>query len=276
MPRTRDWIPGNLVQVLAFGRYKVGKTWGALTFPRPNVMDFDRGIATARNPNFVKQHGMRDIIYEQFTDKVGRGGIPLTHDAFDGACRYFDEWMAPAKRDQFDTWVVDSGTTLSNCAMHKAVILLGGSKLSIKSETHKEAKAYGVVIPRIQDYGAERSMMEQFVFMVRDSGKHVVMICHEKDLTNKQGDTIATVPLLTGRSIESIPIMFDEVWNIRAKPEGTGRKFYIQTMPDGLRNLGSRYGVPDGIKFEWDTINQALNTIRAIQLKQATEAREAK
>ena len=281
MPSILDWEPGKLVQALVFGRYKTGKTWGALTFPRPNVMDFDRGIATARNPEFVKKHGLKtDLIFEQFTDKFDKRGVPTTHDAFDAACVYFDKWMGVGYRDKFDTWVVDSGTTLSRASKYKAIILLGGSdavaQFGQKSGTHAAAKKHGLIIPKVQDYGAERSMMEQFVGMVCDSGKHVLFLCHMKELSDKAGNLTDIVPLLTGQSVEVVPIMFDEVWITRTKPVGMEREYYLQTKPDGLRNCGSRYGLPEGTAFEWNAIETALGKIRAEQLKQAAEAKEKK
>jgi hypothetical protein len=110
MPNTKDWVPGKMIQVLVYGPKGSGKTWGALTFPRPNIMDFDKGIATVRHPAFVKKHGLLSIQYEQFTEKKMRGPIPLDHNAYDDACRYFDEWMAADKVDTFDTWVIGSST----------------------------------------------------------------------------------------------------------------------------------------------------------------------
>ena len=274
MPNTIDWEPASKVIALVYGRFKTGKTWGALTFPRPNVIDLDRGIATSRNPEFVKKYGMRSIEYDQFKDKYGPGGVPLTHDAFDTACVYFDKWMKPGYVEKFDTWVLDSGTTLSRAAMHKAIILLGGSSLSIKSATHTEAKATGLVVPRIQDYGAERSMVTQFIQQLVESGKHVLVLCHEREIMGDSGRTKSIVPLLTGKGVEEIPLMFDEVWCTRVRPKGESREYYLQTKPDGLRNLGSRYGVPDGIAFEWGAINSALSNIRNTQREQAKKAKE--
>src|ERR1041385_3369247 len=76
-------------------QFKIGKTWGGLTAPRPVFFDFDRGVATARNPDFVKEYGLRWVFYETFEEKNLRKGIPFTANAFDDACRFFDAWMSP-------------------------------------------------------------------------------------------------------------------------------------------------------------------------------------
>lgn len=284
MPSTLDWTPTEALQILLFGRYKTGKTFGALTFPRPVVLDFDRGIATSRNPEFVKKWGLRDIQYEQFTDKVDSKGIPLSYDAFDTACRYFDEWMklsgtwkgAPTGRDRFDTWVIDSGTTLSTLANSKAIILLGagGGKTKAASSTWAQAKNTGLIAGTKQDYGAERSMMEQFIKMVKDSGKHVILISHEKELRDNDGLITDVVPTFTGQSVERIPLMFDEVWRAESRPEGMSRRYHVRTHQFGTYKVGTRYGVPDETLWNFDAVTGALATIRSEQLAQAKKAKE--
>ncbi len=276
MPLIADWQPSDPVQILVYGQSKIGKTWGALTAPRPVVFDFDRGVATARSPDFIKAHGMRWIFYETFAERQMKRGVPLNHNAFDDACKFFDEWMKPSGKwkspsdgktydvgnDMFDTFVIDSGTTLSEIAQYKGVIVLGGMKLS---HTHDQAIKTGVLIPRIQDYGTERSLVEQFVDMVKDSGKNVILLCHEKESVDDNGIVKAVVPMLTGKSAETVPLKFDEVYNLRARKKGPDIVRYLQTSADGLRKVGSRYGIPNESPWNWDTIETALNKIKDAQ-----------
>lgn len=273
MPYVADWQPSDPVQLLVFGQAKTGKSWGALTFPRPVVFDFDNGVATARNPEFVAANGLRPIFYEVFAETSQRNGIVQNPHAFDDACRFFDEWMKPSGKwkdratgkihdvgkDLFDTFVIDSGTTLSELAQHKAVSVLGTMKLS---KTMEDAMRHGVLVPRIQDYGSERSLVEQFIDMVRDSGKNCVLICHEKEVTNEAGNLTGIVPLLTGKSAESVPLKFDEVYNLRVQKKGPNVVRSLQTAPDGLRKVGTRYGIPDGSQWNWDTVQAALKSIK--------------
>lgn len=284
MPYLEDWQPTNPVQILVYGKSKVGKTWGAYTFPRPVVMDFDRGAATARNPEFVKQYGLRHIFFENFIEKNMKQGVPLSYEAWDNSCRFFDEWMKPngrwsgsdgkmyeVGRDKFDTWVIDSGTTLSELAQYKAVILMGKMKLS---HSHEIALKQGLLVPKIQDYGSERSLVEQFVDMVKSTDKNVVLICHEKEITDDNGNTVEIVPLLTGKSAETVPLKFDEVYNLRAKKRGAETVRLLQTEADALRKVGSRYGVPNESPWNWDSISTTLKSIKDEQRKQAAAAKE--
>ena len=267
MPNTKDYRIGTIFQAMVYGGTGVGKSFGAMTFPRPNVIDFDNGIAVARHPEFVKKYGIRSIEYETFTEKGSQQkGVILTHNAFDDACRYFDTWMAAGKRDQFDTWIVDSGTTLSQAALNKAIILLGGGGFSgVKSSTHDEAKRTGLVFPKIQDYGSERSLVEQFIDMVKSSGKHFVFICHEKEVSDKDGNLMQVVPLLTGKGATSVALKFDEVYRVYVKRRGPDVMRVVQTESDFLRMARSRYGIPNDTDWNWDSVNAALGKIRSSQ-----------
>lgn len=189
-----------------------GKTTLAGTFPRPNIIDFDGKVQVLRNPRFLKLFGARSIEYEQFPEPAIRDyrAIPI---AFDNACRYFDTWMSPAKRDQFDTWVIDSGTSLSFVARAKALYVLGKASPKPRSNTLEKAQQSGLALMEQSDWGAERSLVEQFCRMVLDSGKNVLINVHEKEI--EKGGVTQTVPLFTGDSKVVIPSMVPDVWHLR-------------------------------------------------------------
>jgi hypothetical protein len=259
-------VPSKYIRALIYSRSKVGKTFGAGTFPRLCVMDCDSGISTLAGRDFIKQHGWRpEIEYEQFVEKgLNSRGVAKSHNAFDDVCRYFDKMMTPAKRDTFETWVVDTGTTLSAFAMTKAYVLLGGTYKGISSETLNQALTHGLIFPKIQDYGSERSMVEQFVGMLYHTEKNFLFMCHEKEQTDKDGNPTAIVPLLTGKGVEAISGMFDEVWNLRVKKVGPETIRYLQTQPDGVRMAGSRDGYPDGMLWDYKTVEAERQKILAL------------
>ena len=283
MKQTKDWKPGSQLKILVWGKSKVGKTFGAGTFPRPCILDFDRGMSTLLGPDFVRKHGVRQFIWEEFYERSFKGAIVTAHNAYDDACNFFDQMMKAENRSRFDTWIIDSGTTLSSDAQNKAVILLGTKDYHFMSNTQKEALQHGLLVPKIQDYGAERSLVEQFVDMVLSSEKHVVFICHEKEVRNKEGDLIGLVPNLVGQSAEAVPLRFDEVYNIQAnkgelkydkatsKTEQMWDRVCI-TQPDGLRKVGSRHSIPDKTPWEYEWIAKAIHASYAESMKQITAA----
>lgn len=269
------WKPGDPIRVLPWGASKVGKTFGAGSFPRPNYLDFDRGIGTVFSPDFFKIYGYRKIQHREFYERSFIGPIVNAHNAYDDACRYFDECMKPGKVNTFDTWVVDSGTTLSADAQNKAVILLGTDAFHHMSNTQKEALQYQLLVPKIQDYGAERSLVEQFVDMVLSTTKNVVFICHEYEQKDKQGTLIGLQPLLTGQSRQAVPLRFDEVYWIRAKREGKDWKRVCMTQPDGIHTVGSRSAVPNDILWDYEAILKALTNSYDERIKQISAAQTA-
>lgn len=274
-----DFNPSAVVQAVVYGGAKVGKTFGAGTFPRPNWIDFDKGIATLVNKDFVAAHGWRpDIKFGQFHEGAKTSaGVVTKATALDEASRYFDSWMKPGKIDEFDTWVIDTGTFLAEAAMDKALMLLSGKHgfKGITSNTLEMGIQYGLVVPKLQDYGSERSMVEQFVSMVKSSGKHMLFICHEKTISDDDGKIVKIVPLLTGQSVDKINAMFDDVWRIeQVKRVVDGKPKMVRVcrtasekpVPGGGFLAGTRLGLPDGTLWEWDAISSALETnIRAIE-----------
>ena len=84
------------------------------------------------------------------------------------------------------------------------------------------------------------------------------MLCHETEQKDKEGTLISLEPLMTGKSREVIPAMFNELWYLRVERKGTEIVRYLQTQPDGLRKCGTRIGVPDGTPYEYDAVVKSL------------------
>lgn len=269
MTSLSDYKRGDKIKALIFGKPKSGKTTGAATFPRSVIIECDpNGIAVLTKPELEARYGFAKSVvdYKQFkeADRNARG-VAITHNAFDDVCKYFDEWMAPAKQDSFDTLIIDSGTTLGDFAKNKAIILLGGKELSPKplSHTFENAKRTGMIAPKLQDFGAERSLVEQFIDMVLEIDKHVLLLCHEKE--EWEGDPpneklVGVVPLLTGQSTQRIPGKFTEVWYLTKSPVGTGWSRVLQTTPDGKRNCSSALDVAEGTPFEYSAIMKSITS----------------
>lgn len=278
MPNATELLADYKVQALVFGYYKMGKTEGAATFPRPNFLLFDpHGLDTVMSPGYKLRHPevkLEEILWEYFHEsQYNAQGIVTNHEAFDQACAYFDrcmkggKWKSPTTGkeysvhpDMFDTWVVDSATTLITVATNKAVQLLGDPSFAGKalSNTFKAALAKGMLVPKLQDFGAERSLTEQFIRMVLDSGKHVIVLCHERQETNEAGQVTDIVPLLTGQSVQRVSLMFSNVCRLTSKKEGPNTKRYLELVGSGAPKVGSRLEIPDGTEWNWPAVKQAL------------------
>lgn len=265
MATLAEYQQSQRIAALVFGRFKVGKTFGAATWPRPNFLMFDRdGIATLTNPDFIAKHGWKgDLLFEEFRDKnKDKWGAIKTHNALDDACRYFDKWMTPTYRDKFDTWVVDSGTSLTEACRNKAIYLMSQAGMGVKSNTLEIGHKTGMIAPKVQDYGAERSMLEQFIQMLLDTDKHVLFLCHEKEITSDSGSVEAIVPALTGQSVDAVSVKFSEVWNVARVKQAALWIPVVKTSQTMTLKVGSRLGIPDGTPFDYSSITKALATSR--------------
>ena len=256
-------------RALIFGYYKQGKTAGALTMPRPNFLDFDNGIVVGLSPWHRERFKIdpTTVQFEQFgKEKITDRGVPTTYNIYDSACRYFDESMKPGKVDTFDTWVIDSATTLGEASFNKGMILLqGDNKLTKKalSFTFSQAQATGLIHKKKQDYGAERSLLEQFIDMIIYSGKHVVVLAHAKDEYEGDGDdakVVGVVPMLTGQSVQKVPLKFNEVYWCELEKDGPKTEAKLFTSADSKIKRGSRWGLPNGTPWNWPAVRKELNT----------------
>ena len=275
MADTPGWKPGDKIRVLVFGTPKIGKTFGAGTWPRPNILDYDRGIQTVFAPPFIKKHGYRKVVWKEFYERSFQGPIVSAHNAYDDSCRYFDEMMLPKNRDTFDTWVVDSGTTLSEDAQNKAVILLGTKEYNYQSQTHKQALQHKLLVPKIQDYGAERSLVEQFIDMVASTDKNFVLICHEYEATDEKGNVVGVLPLLTGKSRQAVPLKFSELYWLRMARRGEDWVTLCLTESDGIHLAGSRTGVTGEIEWTYDAVLDAMTKAYDERVKLIAAAEKA-
>lgn len=246
-----------------------GKTTLGGTFPGPNIMDFDGKVGALLNPYFLRTYGRRKILYEHFFEKKRNElGMPLDHNAFDDACRYFDTWMKPGKREQFQTWIVDSGTTLSEVARNKAVFVLGAAN---RSKTLDFSKKHGIAVMEQADWGAERSLVEQFIRMVKDSGKNVLINVHEKEIVNSNGVTLAVKPSFTGQSADLIPAMFPDVWYLRTTIRDNRRMRILFGQPTGLHTIRSELGLDEVLEPNYERIIARMQELQREALKLSQE-----
>lgn len=243
----------DTLHALIFGAVGVGKTGIVSTFPAPRILDFDgRAERLLRRLKPDYDWAANCALFKEHVNKFGIIQDD-THFAFDDACTTVDKWAAPAERAKFETLVIDTGTTLAELANNKAIVLNGKMKLS---DTFRQAGQFGVMVPKIQDYGSERSLMEQFISMcVREfRDKNFLFLCHEKEVTNDAGLLTTIQPLLTGKGAVSVPGMFGEVWNLRVEGAGANVKRYLQTERDGVRVCRSDSGVTNRCPASYSSI----------------------
>lgn len=245
MPNIKDMkVDDPIIQAVMMGTPGVGKTWVAATFPgKIVVFDFDGKIGVARNPDFVKKYGLRDIEYKTLTESKRMKGIATAHNAYDDACNFFDEWMRPGNRDQVGTFIIDSGTSLMEVAQNKAVMVLGGAPKGNNTTTFNDAMKTGFLSLVGKDRGGERSLTEQFIRMVKDSGKNLIVNVHQYETYDDAGNLVSVIPLFTGQSRQIIPAMFKDVWHLKVQGVGSTMKRILTAEYNGIYQARSELGI---------------------------------
>lgn len=265
MPNTRDMkVDDPIIQAVLMGPPGVGKSWVTYTFPeKVAVFDFDGKVGVARNPEFVRKYGLRDIEYETLAEKRRYLGIASQHNAYDDACRFFDKCMAPGMRDAINTFVIDSGTSLMEASRNKAIIVLGGAPAGNKTKTFEDAMKTGFVALQGKDQGGERSLTEQFIRMVKDAGKNLIVNVHQYETYDDNGNLISVIPLFTGQSRQIIPAMFKDVWHLKVVGAGSTMKRVLTAEYNGIFQARSELGIGTIDNPDYNTI------IARIRAKQA-------
>lgn len=278
MPTIADLVPGMPFKGIIYGRVGIGKTLGAATFPRPLILDFDNGTNVLAGLEFKTAFPAVDlsaIQYERFPEgKRNQFGFVLEHKAFDAATLKLQEYLRPDKIDTFDTIIVDTATTLQEASLNKATYLLGQGSKPL-SGTYSEASKSGLIAPKIQDMGAERSMMEQFIRLILATPKNVLVLAHEMEESDATGGNKWYRPMLRGQSKEIVPLYFDEMYRVRTELFGTDLVRTLTTrtgtVVDGAQiQCKSRLGIPNGTRWSWPAIRAELDKVAKLRSQTTT------
>lgn len=148
------------LRMVVFGQAGAGKTTLALTFPRPLIIDTDGGLISGAI------QGMSGVSYE-----------PNGWKEFEAL--YF--W-AKERRDQFDTIVFDSITTLQRLLLDEIVDDVGDEK--------DKRKAIMEFVPEQSMYLANQRQMARILTDFRRLGKHMVVTAGVRQKSSAGGSPI--------------------------------------------------------------------------------------
>lgn len=141
--------------------------------------------------------------------------------SYDQYCDLMDYYTVGAGRDKVKGIVLDELDHIRRAAMVKGIHI---SAVDGKSQTLKKAKSgisEGLVMAAIQDYGAEMSLVEQFISYYTEvcasKGLHLIVNAHERFTyvkNAKNEDVLARIsPGFTGKTFPDDVIgSFDNVW----------------------------------------------------------------
>lgn len=207
------------LKALFYGMSGVGKTTAAISFPRPYLIDTEKG---AVNDSYVKLL------------KKNNGVVFQTSD--------FDELVQEVKsllseKHEYKTLIIDPLTTLYNDLLDKSAALL-------KSQS-KEKDATGTEFGR--HYGEANKKMKHLLSLLLRLDMNVIITAHQK---NEYGSNLAIIGS-TFDCYKKLDYLFDLVFEIQKRGKervGLVRKSRIETFPDtetfpfSYDEIANRYG----------------------------------
>jgi len=199
------------LKVLVWGEAKSGKTMFASTFPRPFFFDLDNGMLTLAGKNIEYETYSGDKGYRQF-----RLDLPKV-----------------AERDDIDTLVVDSLSSMHNFMME---------------EIQKLSGTYPGT-PQIQEYGLQIVKIRKFLYELVDYKKHVVLIGHEQIWQDAVTKETFILPLVVGKTLPNrLGNWFDEFYHMEAVSTKTGVEYKLRTKKSHKYSCGSRLNCLDELE----------------------------
>lgn len=255
------------LNLLLYGPFGTWKTVNAHGLPRTRTLDFDDGMLSVEwairagklqrpgwTPDMSLDDKLKDIVYRTLLPEE----YDKSDEMFDLAMDQVDWWLEdedvkPEEWVQFcqeknngivypqfwDTLIIDSGTSLTQAALIKAV--RENSRLGL-SKTWEKHKARGLTPVMVQDRGALNILFQKFLTVCRGLGKNLVLICHEYSGMAGDGTIHDVQPALSGQCRTDVPKDFDEVWYARIEGTRDQSKGVFQTQPDPLHRCRSRLG----------------------------------
>lgn len=200
------------LKVMVWGDAKSGKTVFASTFPRPFFFDIDIGMLSLAG---------KDIEYE----------------SYDGSSRGYEKFRKDlpliAKRDDIDTLVIDSLSTLHPLMM----------------DSIQKLQGTWPGIPQIKEYGVQVVLMRRFLFELVRYNKHVVLTGHEQVFQDETTKEVFILPLIVGKKMpKQLGLWFDEFYHMEAIPTKEGMDYKVRTKKTNKYNCGSRIGNLDELE----------------------------
>jgi len=228
MPNAKDidLSPARLAhRILVLGDTGSGKTTQFATLP-------GKKFAYLFDPSAILSLRGQDIDYEEFLpSELDLKLTSLTKDRGDikksseGAEAYrawekdFDEKFDGGFFDKYENIMMDSSTTFLDMIMDGV--------LAINSR--------GGQWPQQDDYGPQMITFHKVVRAFVSMGKRVYFTAHYNVTKDEVLGRVFRLPMMTGRLVRKIPLLFSEVLSLEAVADGSGKVVYrCQTKPDRL------------------------------------------
>jgi hypothetical protein len=239
-PITNYADKNDKLRLLLQGSSGAGKTSCACQFPKPYVIDIDVNLGGTLR--FLKERNLALPVGYDVLDKDENGvdvPLPLRYQ------RLSKCFAEAQKNDAIETIIIDSGTTLAPVMIAEVLRQQG------KSEMTK------------REWGFFATLGQHFMATLSVMRKHIVLIAHEKTVTDANGSIVYPVKVAwPGQVGQNIGVFFTNVWRCEVQATASGMqtnyKWQIRTMPEYKYELKNTLGLPPLFEFKWETIAEKL------------------
>lgn len=242
------------LKALFYGMAGVGKTTAAINFPKPYLIDTEKGAENSQYVNILEKNG---------------GAVFQTND-FDDLIREIKSLMT--EKHDYRTLIIDPLTTLYNDLLDKCANQLKNAS--------KEKDATGTEFGR--HYGEANKKMKHLLNLLLRLDMNVIITSHAKN--EYSGGKEMTVIGTTFDCYKKLDYLFDLVFEIQKRGKervGIIKKSRIETFPDGetfpfsYNEISDRYGkdvIEREVKSEvLATEEDVKELLRLIELLKVTE-----
>lgn len=252
-------------RILVLGDTGSGKTSQILTLPgKKFVYCFDQNsLLSLRGYDVDYEEIMPDIVTAAVSslskNKPGDKRGTVSSDAFQVWESNFDERLKDGFFDSFDWICLDSCTTLLDLIMDRVLSING---------------MFGQW-PTQDSYGPQMIAFQNICRTITGLGKGVYVTGHLDTKQDQLTQKISRQPMMTGRLVAKIPLLFSDVYYADSEMDADGKVTYrIQTVPNGINRTirNSIRGLEPyedvTIDFKQDPIGQGLGGLILWERKQ--------
>ena len=264
MPNAKDATGIIQHRILTLGDTGSGKTSQILTLPgRKYCYLFDsNALLSLRGYDVDYEEVLPSTVSAAASSlKKGLGDKrgTVTSDVFQVFEAEFDERLKSSFFEPYDWICMDSSTTLLDLIMDRILTING---------------RFGQW-PNVDDFGPQMLAFTNICRTLTGLGKSIYMTGHLETKQDQVTQKITTRPMMTGRLVGKIPLLFSDVFYTDAALDDKGHVNYrIQTVPSGTnRNIrcsikGLEPFEDVSIDFSKDPVGQGIGGILAWEQKQ--------
>lgn len=200
------------LKVLVWGEAFSGKTTFAATFPRPFFFDLDNKMTSLAG---------RDIEYE-------------TYSGARGYRKFRTDLPKIAERDDIDTLVVDSLSSMHSFLLDEIMMMSEGTKSGL---------------PEIKHYSLQIIQIRKFLYEFVKYKKHIVLTAHEQIFQDEVTKEVFILPLIVGRKMPNrLGNWFDEFYHMEVVNAKEGMEYKLRTRKSHKYTCGSCIGNLDELE----------------------------